>query len=257
MPRLRLATTTSTADSGLLEVLLPEFEQRYQAEVEVIAVGTGQALALGERGDVDVLLVHARARELAFVAAGHGVNRQDVMYNDFILVGPPDDPAQVAGSESAAAALAAIARAQAPFASRGDESGTHLKELELWQAAGHGPWGGQPWYHSLGQGMGETLLSAQELGAYTLVDRGTFLAMQAQLPTLILLVGGASIAENPDPSLYNLYGVIALNPARHPSVQAALAEDFITWLTSAESQSLIGAFGQARFGQPLFYPVDP
>lgn len=251
---LRLATTTSTADSGLLEALLPAFEQQHNARVEVIAVGTGQALELGERGDVDVVLVHARAREDAFVAEGYGVGRRDVMYNDFIIVGPPSDPAGVIGAASAADAFAGIAAVEAAFASRGDDSGTHTKELSIWAAAGITPTQDLAWYRSLGQGMGETLIAANEMGAYTLTDRGTFLATREALPNLQIILGGASVAENNDSALRNPYGVIPVNPERHPGINVALAEAFATWLTSPETQAAIAEFGVDKYGQPLFYP---
>jgi tungstate transport system substrate-binding protein len=253
--RLRLATTTSTADSGLLDAILPDFEQQFGARVEVIAVGTGQALELGENGDVDVVLVHARSREDAFVSAGHGVSRRDVMYNDFVIVGPHADPAGVASAASAGEAFAAIAAAEAPFASRGDESGTHSKELSLWASATITPTAAMPWYRSLGQGMGETLLAANELGAYTLADRGTWLAQRDALSGLAVLFGGATIDENPDQALYNPYGVIPVNPARHAGINGPLAEQFAAWLTSPETAELIGAYGVAEFGQPLFFPT--
>jgi tungstate transport system substrate-binding protein len=249
---LRLATTTSTADSGLLDAILPAFEEEHNARVDVVAVGTGQALALGEAGDADVLLVHARSREDEFLAAGHGTARYDVMYNDFILVGPADDPAGIEGMATAAEALTAIAAAGASFASRGDDSGTHTKELSLWEAAGITP--EAPWYASLGQGMGETLTYANEQQAYTLTDRGTFLAQQANLPNLAVLVGGSTIAENGDPALLNPYGVLLVNPDKGEDIQADLAREFAEWLISAETQQAIADFGIDRFGQPLFYP---
>ena len=248
---LKLATTTSTNDSGLLDAILPEFESQYNAEVDVIAVGTGQALALGEAGDVDVVLVHDRSREDAFVADGHGTQRFDVMYNDYVLVGPPGDPAGVRGMTLARDALAAIAAAQAPFASRGDESGTHSRELSLWSAAGIEPAG--DWYASLGQGMGETLLYALETGSYTLSDRGTFLSQRDNLPGMEILVGGESIAENADPFLLNPYGVIPVNPDKG-GIAAELAREFVAWLTSVETQQLIADYGLEEFGSPLFYP---
>ncbi len=251
---LRLATTTSTDDSGLLEAILPDFEERYNARVEVVAVGTGQALALGEAGDADVLLVHDPAREQAFVAAGHGTQRYDVMYNDFVILGPPADPAGVAAASSAAQALQAVARAQAPWASRGDQSGTHSKELSLWDAAGLEPDPHDPWYASLGQGMGATLLYAAERGAYTLSDRGTYLSMAERLDDLTILFGGPSIDQNPDPALYNPYGVIPVNPQKDPAIQYELAMQFVQWLTSVETQQRIAAFGLEQYGQPLFYP---
>jgi tungstate transport system substrate-binding protein len=249
---LRLATTTSTADSGLLDAILPDFEAQNNARVDVVAVGTGQAIELGEAGDADVILVHARVREDAFVEEGHGTARHDVMYNDFIIVGPADDPAAVTGMTLASEALAAIAAAEAPFASRGDDSGTHTKEMSLWEAAGVAPEG--EWYNSLGQGMGETLTFANESGAYTLTDRGTFLSQSGNLPNLAVLVGGASIAENADPALLNPYGVIPVNPDKSEAINAELAQAFVEWITSAEAQEMIGQYGIEEFGQPLFYP---
>jgi tungstate transport system substrate-binding protein len=252
--RLRLATTTSTADSGLLDAILPVFERQFNARVEVIAVGTGQALELGENGDVDVVLVHARSREDAFVSAGYGVNRRDVMYNDFVIVGPPDDPAGIVNAASAQQAFTAIAAVEAPFASRGDESGTHAKELSIWASAALTPSADLAWYRSLGQGMGETLLTANELGAYTLADRGTWLAQHDALPDLTILFGGGSIDENPDKALFNPYGVIPVNPARHAGINGALAEQFAAWISGPETAELIGAYGIEEFGQPLFFP---
>lgn len=251
---LRLATTTSTADSGLLEAILPDFEERYNARVDVVAVGTGQALALGRNGDVDVILVHARAREEEFIAAGYGLGRSDVMYNDFVLVGPPADPAQIQGLATAAQAFAAIAAIEAPFASRGDDSGTHTKELAIWTAASLQPTPQNLWYLSLGQGMGETLQFANQRAAYTLTDRGTFLAQRENLPDLTILFGGATIAENPDAELYNPYGVIPVNPERFEGIHSELAEHFVGWLTSVKTQEQIASFGVDRFGQPLSYP---
>ncbi|RRR75138.1 MAG: tungstate ABC transporter [Candidatus Viridilinea halotolerans] len=250
---LRLATTTSTADSGLLEAIIPDFETSTNVRVEVIAVGTGQALALGRNGDVDVVLVHARAQEDAFVADGFGTKRRDVMYNDFVLVGPLADPAQVAETTSISDALRAIAAAEAPFASRGDNSGTHSKELRLWAASAITPTAELPWYNALGQGMGATLIAANELSAYTLTDRATWLATAASLPDLTIVFGGATIEANPDQSLYNPYGVIPVNPERHAGIEHELAEAFATWLTSAETQAAIGAFGAEQYGQPLFF----
>ena len=251
---LRLATTTSTADSGLLEAILPSFEEAFNARVDVVAVGTGQAIELGQNGDVDVILVHALAREDEFVAAGFGLARSDVMYNDFIVVGPPADPAGIQGLATAAEAFAAMAAAEAPFASRGDDSGTHTKELFVWTAARLQPSPDQDWYLSLGQGMGETLQFANESGAYTLADRGTYLAQRDNLPELMILFGGESIAENPDAKLYNPYGVIPVDPELHEGIQAELAQQFVKWLTSVETQEQIGSYGVDRFGQPLFYP---
>jgi len=250
---LRLATTTSTDNSGLLAAILPDFEEQYNAQVDVIAVGTGQAIALGESGDVDVILVHARSREDAFVQAGHGTQRSDVMYNDFILVGPADDPAGVQSMALAKDALTAIADAGATFASRGDDSGTHTMELSLWSSAGISPDPASEWYKSLGQGMGDTLTFANEAGAYTLTDRGTYLSMQDSLANLVVVVGGNSIDENQDTSLYNPYGVIPANPDKG-NINLELAESFVAWLTSVPTQQMIAEFGVDQFGQPLFYP---
>lgn len=251
---LRLATTTSTADSGLLDAILPDFEAQNNARVDVVAVGTGQAIEIGQAGDADVILVHARAREDAFVEEGHGTARHDVMYNDFIIVGPTDDPAGVQGMATAAEALAAIAAAEAPFASRGDDSGTHTKELSLWEKASVTPDPEGGWYNSLGQGMGETLTFANESGAYTLTDRGTFLAQSGNLPNLAVMVGGASIAENGDSSLLNPYGVIPVNPEKSEDINGELAQAFVEWITSPAVQEMIGQFGVDTYGQPLFYP---
>lgn len=251
---LRVATTTSTADSGLLGAILPAFEDEFNAEVDVVAVGTGQAIEIGQNGDADVILVHARAREDSFVADGYGLVRHDVMFNDFIVVGPHDDPAMIRGLGTAAEAFTAIANTGASFASRGDDSGTATKEKAIWKAAVLEPAAYDRWYASLGQGMGETLQYASESGAYTLTDRGTYLSQQDNLPGLMILFGGNSIAENPDSILLNPYGVIAVNPELHGGIQAALANQFVDWLTSLETQELIGAYGVDPFGQPLFYP---
>ena len=251
---LRLATTTSTADSGLLDTILPDFEQQYQVRVEVVAVGTGQALKLGQNGDADVLLVHARKQEDAFLAGGFGVSRRDVMYNDFVVVGPKDDPAKIAGLETAADAFKAIAAAKAIFDARGDNSGTSTKELGIWASAGISPTSQVEWYKSLGQGMGETLITANEQNGYTLSDRGTFLSMHDKLPSLVILVGGATIDANKDKALLNPYGVIPVNPEKHQGINADLAEKFAAWITSEETQAKIGEYGKDAFGQPLFYP---
>ena len=251
-PILRLATTTSTDDTGLLGAILPDFERRCGCRVDVVAVGTGQAIALGRRGDADVLLVHARALEEQFVAEGHGGPRLPVMYNDFVIVGPAADPAGTALTRLAADAFCAIAARGATFASRGDKSGTHVAEQDIWKAGGIVPAG--RWYQSLGQGMGETLTMADELAAYTLTDRGTWLSMRGRLPNLRLLVGGETPAENPDTSLRNQYSVIAVSARKHPGVAEALARRFADWLRSPETQRAIGTFGVARYGQPLFHP---
>jgi len=242
---LILATTTSTQDSGLLDVLLPDFEKEFGVKVNVIAVGTGQAIKLGEDGNADVLLVHARAKEDAFMAAGHGVRREDVMYNDFVIVGPKSDPAGIKGMTAAAAASQKIADARAPFISRGDDSGTHTKEKSIWKAAGIEPAG--DWYISAGQGMGAVLTMANEQLAYTLSDRATYLARTLEGIDLVILTEG-------DPLLFNPYGVIAVNPAKGPQIKADLANTFIDWLISLPTQEKVGQFGVAEFGAPLFTP---
>ena len=252
--RLRLATTTSTQDSGLLDVILPDFEQRYGTKVDVVAVGTGQALKLGENGDADVVLVHARKQEDAFVAKGFGINRRDVMYNDFVIVGPAADPAGIKGSAKASDAFKKIAATGTTFFSRGDNSGTYTKEQSLWTTAGITPTAKLSWYKSLGQGMGETLIATNEQQGYTLSDRGTFLSMRSKLPSLTILVGGETINDNKDKGLLNPYGVIPVNPARHKGIEADLAEKFAEWITSDQTQQMIGRYGKDRFGQPLFYP---
>jgi tungstate transport system substrate-binding protein len=242
--RLILATTTSTRDAGLLDYILPDFEAKYNASVEVVAVGTGQALELGKKGDADVELVHARAQEDAFVASGDGINRQDVMYNDFIIIGPANDPAGIKGLK-AAEAFAKIAQTGSRFVSRGDQSGTNTKELAIWKVAGIEPKG--DWYISAGQGMGAVLTMANEQLAYTLSDRATYLARTLKGIDLVILCEG-------DPDLLNRYGVIAVNPAKHPNVNSELANKFIDWITSVETQKLIGTFGVKDFGKPLFFP---
>jgi len=240
--RLRLATTTSTANSGLLAELIPAFEDRTGLKVDVIAVGTGQALKLGETGDVDLVLVHARASEDAFVAAGHGVDRRDVMHNDFIILGPSRDPAGVRDMGNAAEALKAIANRRESFISRGDDSGTHKKEKALWKQAGLSPKG--RWYRDVGQGMGAVITMSDDMQAYTLADRGTYLSMKSKIALEVLVEG--------DPKLFNPYGIIAVNPAKHPHVNYNGAMRFIAWITSPEGQNIIGAV--QREGQVLFYP---
>ena len=234
--------------------ILPAFEQQYNARVDVVAVGTGQALELGRRGDVDVVLVHSRSAEDQFMAEGFGTQRRDVMYNDFVLVGPESDPAGIHAASSAVDALARIAQAQAPFVSRGDDSGTHTKERSMWKNAGLDPTPESGWYLSIGQGMGETLQMANESQSYTLTDRGTYLSMSGSLPGLTILFGGASVAENPDPALLNPYGVIPVNPETVPGVNNELAEAFAEWSISPATQATIGVFGADVYGQPLFYP---
>jgi tungstate transport system substrate-binding protein len=245
---LILATTTSTQDSGLLDVLIPRFEQESGITVKVIAVGSGAAMEMGQRGDADVLLVHSPAAETQFVADGDGVERARVMYNDFVIVGPPADPAGIGGKTDAAAAVKQIAEAQATFVSRGDHSGTHAKELTLWAAAELAVPTGQPWYLETGQGMGATLTIAAEKDGYTLTDRSTWLAA-ADHDRLPIRVEG-------DPRLFNVYHVIVVNPAQHPDVNAAGARRFRAFLLERDTLQVIGEFGRDRFGQPLFTP-DP
>ena len=242
-PRLILATTTSTDDSGLLDYILPDFEAKFDAAVDVVAVGTGQALELGANGDADVVLVHARAREDAFVEEGHGTARYDVMYNDFVIVGPGDDPVGIQGMASAADAFKAIADAGAIFVSRSDDSGTHIKEKAIWDAAGVTPDG--DWYIQAGQGMGAVLTMSDEMAAYTLSDRATYVARKAEGLSLEILLEG-------DPILFNPYGVIPVNPVKHPGVNAELAQQFVAWLISLETQELIAGF--TANGQQLFTP---
>lgn len=238
---LLIASTTSTEDSGLFDVLLPAFMETHpEVRVKVTAVGTGQALELGRRRDADVLLVHAPAAESAFVAAGHGTARCSVMYNDFILVGPRSDPAGVAGSTDAAAALRRIAASRSEFISRGDDSGTHRKERSLWRAAGVEPAG--RWYMEVGQGMAESLRMATERRAYALTDRATYLNQRQELALSILAEG--------DERLFNQYGVIPVSGVSHPEAARA----FALWITGAEGQALIGDYGTERFGRPLFVP---
>ncbi len=230
--RLRLATTTSTENSGLLAAIHPSFERAHGVVIDVIAVGSGKALELGDNGDVDVVLVHDPDAEAAFVASGAGVDRRAVMYNDFVIVGPPADPAAVGAARNAAQAFALIASRAQAFVSRGDKSGTHVKELALWQAAGVTPSG--PWYFSTGQAMGPVLLMSTDKQAYTLTDRGTWIAYHNKLALKLLHQG--------DPSLHNPYHVIAINPQRHPHVQSALAHAYADFLVSAEGQALIAGF---------------
>ena len=243
--RLILATTTSTQDSGLLDVILPLFEKQTGATVEVIAVGSGQALKMGEDGNADVLLVHSPAAEKTFMEGQHGVRREDVMYNDFVIVGPESDPAGIKGTTDAVEAFKKIAASGAPFISRGDKSGTHSKELSIWTKAEMEPKGN--WYISTGQGMGEVLTMAEEQQAYTLTDRATYLARTKDGLKLALLIEG-------DKALFNPYGVIAVNPAKSDKINAELAQKFIDWIISVPIQEAIGRFGVADFGQPLFVP---
>jgi tungstate transport system substrate-binding protein len=250
---LRLATTTSTYNSGLLDHILPVFEERYKVRVDVLAVGTGQAIALGEAGDVDLILVHAINLEEIFIEEGHGIERHNVMYNDFVIVGPKNDSAGIRGLQLASNAFQIILNSSSVFVSRGDESGTHYKEQLIWESLGLDQSEFGSWYKSIGQGMGDTLLFAEEVGAYTLSDRGTFLALQDNLPSLEILLGGNRIEENADPLLINPYGIIPVNPAKG-NVNSFLSEEFILWLTDIEAQTLIANFGIQNFGQALFYP---
>lgn len=237
---LLLATTTSTRDSGLLDELLPSFEDASGCTVKTVAVGSGEALELGERGDADVLLVHSPAAEEEFMAGGHGGTREPVMHNDFVLVGPPADPAGIAAADGAPAALARIARDEQPFASRADESGTHTKELSLWEEAGVEP--GGAWYVETGQGMGQTLTIASQKEAYTLSDRGTFLATD-NLDSELLLEGGEA--------LLNRYHVITV---RADGVNRVCSREFARWITAPRTQRRIGRFGVDEYGEALFFP---
>ncbi len=250
---LILSTTTSTYDSGLLTFILPDFETKYDCKVDVVAVGTGQAIAIGQRGDADVLLVHDRAAETKFVADKNARERFDVMYNDFVIVGPKNDPAKINGMKTARDAFKAIMDAKSTFASRGDKSGTNSKELSVWSSLGVTPTKDLPWYNALGQGMGETLLFSNDQQAYTLSDRATWLAQQSKLPGLTVLVGGSNINENADKSLFNPYGVMAVNPDKFPGVEYDMAMNFVKWLLSVDTQKTINTFGVDKFGQQLFF----
>lgn len=243
-PSLILSTTTSTQDSGLLDDLLPRFEAKTGIKVKTIAVGSGEALAMGRRGDADVLLVHSKAAEDEFMAQGFGSLRLDVMHNDFILVGPASDPAGVKGLPTLDA-LKKIAEKGALFLSRDDKSGTHARELDLWKKSGLA-YAGKPWYLATGQGMGETLRVANEKKGYTVADRGTFLALRKSLSLEILVEGGKE--------LWNSYRVIVVNPEKHPKTRVKEATAFAEWLVTPEIQKAIGEFGRAKFGQPLFVP---
>ncbi|HKW79039.1 MAG TPA: substrate-binding domain-containing protein [Candidatus Limnocylindria bacterium] len=242
-PNLLLATTTSTQDSGLLDVLIPDFEKRTGYRVKTSAVGTGQALAIGERGDADVVLVHAPSLELDFMAKGAGDRRLLVMHNDFILVGPPDDPARVKGV-AIGEAFKAIAAMGVSFISRGDKSGTDTFEKSIWQQVGITP--DKKWYVEAGVGMGQTLTIASEKRAYTVTDRGTFLARRGPLQLDILV--------EQDVKLLNVYHVITVNAQKFPRVNKAGADAFADYLVAPETQQLIGSFGVQRYGQPLFFP---
>jgi len=245
--RLKLSTTTSTENSGLLCALLPPFEEMFDIKVDVIPVGTGKALKIAETGDVDVTLVHARSLEDRFVKQGYGVNRREVMYNDFVIIGSKSDPAEVRKAKTAVEAFQRIAGRQSMYISRGDNSGTHVKELEIWKRASKRPSGS--WYLEAGKGMGAVLIMAHEKKAYALTDRGTYLALlgsnKIDLP--ILFEG--------DPVLFNSYGIIAVNPAKHAHVNYVKAMALIGWVTSRAGQKIIKEFGRDRFGKPLFIPL--
>jgi len=239
---IRLSTTTSTENSGLLQYLLPKFEAKTNSKVKVISVGTGKALELAKNGDVDVTLVHARALEDKFVAEGHGVNRRDVMYNDFIIVGPESDPAAIKGSRDVLAAMKKIAASGSKFISRGDNSGTDLMEKAYWKQAGTQPQGAA--YVSAGLGMGEVLNMAAELRAYTLTDRATYITYRART--------GLQIAVEGDPKMFNPYGIIAVNPQKSKDLNYKGAMQLIEWITSSEGQNLIASFKVD--GQQVFFP---
>jgi tungstate transport system substrate-binding protein len=240
-----VASTTSTQDSGLFGYILPLFKAKTGIEVKVIAQGTGQALDTARRGDADVVFVHAKSQEEKFVAEGHGVKRLDVMYNDFVLIGPKSDPAGVGGSKDIVAALKAIQGKAVPFVSRGDKSGTHYAELALWKQAGIDLDAAKgPWYREIGQGMGAALNTAGAMNAYVISDRGTWLSFKNP--------GDLIIAVEGDKRLFNQYGVILVNPEKHPAVKRDLGQSLIDWLTSTEGQSAIAAY-QVN-GKQLFFP---
>ena len=239
---LRMSTTTSTENSGLLKVLDPLFEKVYDVRLDVIAVGTGKALRLGENGDVDVVFVHAPAAELKFVKKGYGVDRKAVMHNDFVLIGPKSNPAKITSKQAIQVALKRIAETQSAFISRGDDSGTYKKEKSLLQQAGIEPSGS--WYSAVGQGMGAVLTIANEKQAYTLADRGTYIAFKDKIDLVIINEG--------DAALFNPYHIMAVNPAKHPHARYYLAKKYIEFITSNEGQALIGAY--KKKGEQLFYP---
>ena len=244
---LTLATTTSTYDTGLLDALNPVFEEKFNARVKTIPQGTGAAIETARNGDADVILVHARGAEDEFLEDGYGVNRRDVMFNDFVIVGPTDDPAGIGGMSSATDAFATIAESESTFVSRGDDSGTNKKELLIWDAAGVSPSG--KWYREVGKGMGDTLVQADQSGAYTLADRGTYLATKSNVDLQIHVQGpledGPTILKNP-------YGVIPVNPAKYPDVNYSLAMAYAGFLTSPEGQEIISDY--TTNGSQLFFP---
>jgi len=242
---ITVASTTSTEQSGLFKHLLPVFEKKTGIQVRVVALGTGQALDMGKRGDADVVFVHAKPLEEKFLAEGFGVRRFDVMYNDFVLIGPRADPAKIAGGKDVLEAFRKVKAAQAPFVSRGDKSGTHFAELEIWKAAGidiakdRGPW-----YRDTGQGMGPALNSAAGMNAYVLADRGTWLSFKNRADLAVLVEG--------DRRLFNQYGIMLVNPSRHPSVKKDQGQAFIDWVISPEGQNAIAAYKIG--GEQLFFP---
>ena len=240
-----LATTTSTQDSGLLDVLVPMFQEQSGYIVQTIAVGSGEAMKMGEEGNADVLLIHAPSSEVAFMEAGNGTDRFLVMHNDFIIVGPAADPAGIKGMASAMNAFKAIFESGSPFITRGDDSGTHKKELALWKSAELDPFG-QPWYIETGQGMGASMIVASEKEAYILTDRATYLANKDNYKLGLLVEG--------DNSLLNVYHVITVNPSKWPKVNYEGALAFAKFMTDSATQETIGTFGVDTYGQPLFYP---
>jgi tungstate transport system substrate-binding protein len=240
-----LATTTSTQDSGLLDVLIPMFEKKTGYFVKTIAVGSGQAMAMGSKGEADVLLVHSPAAEQKFMAEGNGVNRRLIMHNDFVIVGPPDDPAKIKGMKKASEAFKKIAASGSVFTSRGDKSGTHVKEMDIWKAAGVKA-EGEKWYQQTGLGMGQTLNVAAEKKTYTLTDRGTYLALKKNLGLDILVEG--------DGILLNIYHVMEVNPKKWPKANFAGGKAFADFMVSKEAQSVIKTFGVDKYGSPLFFP---
>jgi tungstate transport system substrate-binding protein len=242
---ITVASTTSTEQSGLFKHLLPVFQKKTGIQVRVVAVGTGQALDIGRRGDADVVLVHARPLEEKFLAEGYAVKRQDVMYNDFVLLGPKSDPAKALGTKDVVAAFQRIRAARAPFVSRGDRSGTHFAELEIWKMAGIDIAAEKgPWYRDTGQGMGPALNTASALNAYILADRGTWLAFKNR--------GELAIAVEGDKRLHNQYGVMLVNPARHPNVKREMGQAFVDWLVSPDGQKAVADYKIG--GEQLFFP---
>lgn len=240
---ITVATTTSTRDSGLLDVLMPKLEAETGIEAKIVAVGSGQALEIGRRGDADALLVHSPDAEEKLMAEGHGASRQPVMYNDFVVVGPRADPAHVSSMKEAAAAFVAIASSRTTFVSRGDQSGTHAKEQQLWKVAKTTPQG--DWYKSAGQGMAEVLRMANQMGAYTLADRATYLSQRKNIDLVVVL--------EKDPALLNPYSVIVIDAKKHPTVHADDARRFAEFLVAPETQKVIAAFNVTRDGEPSFF----